>query len=132
MNNGEHEDSALACLGACTQLPGCRGYTWKTDTHECWLKSRVDDYVYSPDSDSGFCPSAAPAECDGPFSGKDNRGTNMNNGEHEDSALACLGACTQLPGCRGYTWKTDTHECWLKSQIDDYVESTDSESGSCP
>merc|ERR1712238_568888 len=67
-------------------------------------------------------PSPAPTTgCDGPFSEKDNGGTNMNNGGATASADACKLECEATDGCKGYTWKTDSSQCWLKSSVDEYV-----------
>merc|ERR1719162_2101030 len=204
--------SADACKQECEATDGCKGYTWKTDSTQCWLKSSVDEYVADALSASGDCnggividneggtdnvdigsvpagatvwsqlrariklskdnpsvpcseinttenfccwwpqshtcgtcekctpgweacpndpghqcgsgaptPSPAPTTgCDGPFSDKDNGGTNMNTGGETTSADACKQECEATDGCKGYTWKTDSTQCWLKSSVDEY------------
>jgi hypothetical protein len=76
-------------------------------------------------------PTPVPTTCDGPFSGKDNGGTNMNNGEQTASADECKANCEATQDCKGYTWKTDSSQCWLKSSVDAYVIDDLSASGDC-
>merc|ERR1711957_38758 len=81
---------------------------------------------------NGGTPSPAPTTgCDGPFSDKDNGGTNMNTGGETTSADACKQECEATDGCKGYTWKTDSTQCWLKSSVDEYVYDALSASGDC-
>merc|ERR1712194_457134 len=108
MNTGGATASADACKQECEATDGCKGYTWKTDSTQCWLKGSVDEYVFDALSASGDCPdgsslaqlragiklneenlSAPTTGCDGPFSDKDNGGTNMNTGGETASADAC-------------------------------------------
>merc|ERR1712194_709780 len=136
MNTGGETASADACKQECEATDGCKGYTWKTDSTQCWLKSSVDEYVVDALSASGDCnggtPTPAPTTgCDGPFSDKDNGGTNMNTGGETTSADACKQECEATDGCKGYTWKTDSTQCWLKSSVDEYVADALSASGDC-
>merc|ERR1719162_1534461 len=213
--------SADACKQECEATDGCKGYTWKTDSTQCWLKSSVDEYVYDALSASGDCnggividneggtdnvdigsvpagatvwsqlrariklnkdnpsvpcseinttedfccwwpqaftcgtcekcsagwgacphdlghqcsgsPTPAPpsTRCDGPKPDEDNGGTNMNNGETTPSADDCKLLCDVTQDCKGYTWKTDSKECWLKSEVGPYETDDLSASGGC-
>merc|ERR1712194_719172 len=152
MNTGGATASADACKQECEATNGCKGYTWKTDSTQCWLKSSVDEYVAFAEEEacaSESCltnqggsdvdeESSSLAQLrariklnDGPFSDKDNGGTNMNTGEATASADACKLECEATDGCKGYTWKTDSTQCWLKSSVDEYVADALSASGDC-
>jgi len=148
MNDGSRniQPSADACQSMCEYQDGCAGYTWKTDSLQCWLKSSVSGMHRDSLSASGNCnprhpatPSPTPAPfptvnaCNGPLQSKDNGGVNMNDGSQniQPSADVCRSMCQYLDGCAGYTWKTDSHQCWLKSSVSGMHSDNLSESGNC-
>eukprot|EP00443_Scrippsiella_acuminata_P002541 CAMPEP_0115282364 /NCGR_PEP_ID=MMETSP0270-20121206/59803_1 /TAXON_ID=71861 /ORGANISM="Scrippsiella trochoidea, Strain CCMP3099" /LENGTH=536 /DNA_ID=CAMNT_0002699205 /DNA_START=10 /DNA_END=1620 /DNA_ORIENTATION=+ len=151
MNTGETQPDAEACKQLCAKTPRCRGYTWKTDSYQCWMKTSVESKPghFNGGSVSGWCNPTNGSSvgtgidggdgtlinfCDGPIWGKDHKGkdNNMNNGQATTDPLICKRLCTLTEGCAGYTWETDSEKCWLKNKVGkSMTDNADSVSGSC-
>merc|ERR1712176_1135893 len=94
---GNIKDSARECQAQCQGMGNCVGWTWKTDSHQCWLKDRVDPMHYDSISVSGTCTGSGPSPTPSPPSGHscpaqqnmDNGGANIppyGNNNIKDSA----------------------------------------------
>jgi len=121
LNAGEWSEDWQQCRRMCQTLPGwCKGWTWMQDTQRCWLLSEL---LESPVSDkraiSGGCKFKQQTpilDCSVPAFAQDLVG----GVSHRDKIYSknweeCRLMCQAKPGCKGWTWKIDSHECWLKN-----------------
>jgi hypothetical protein len=138
INDGTQNKKSIAeeCLADCSLTMNCKSWTWKTDSLECWLKSDVGGFEALSISVSGFCQGYWPPKslgCGTTMPGWDNYGENMNDGATNilDHQFSCRSYCAFTPGCFGWTWKTDSKQCWLKSRTDTPSRSSNSVSGFC-
>jgi len=122
LNAGMRSGDWKGCRLRCETLWGwCKGWTWKADSKQCWLKSKVLNHSHSVadnSSISGACNSTKPlptSSCSRPGFATDSIGNLTHSHKiYKQDWFACRALCETTTECKGWTWRTDTNECWLK------------------
>jgi len=118
--------SQTACKIHCAAKADCRGWTWKKDSQQCWLKRRVLSTLYpNKNSVSGYCVQMTPSSqvmmptttCSMPKKGKDNNGTTMGDPLASPDWHDCRAHCAAKHGCKQWTWREDSNQCKLKNTV---------------
>lgn len=109
-------DAYDECGYRCMELQRCKGFTWDTQSHECFLKNGDWTSLASPIHRSGKVTkhlSDMYIRMENiEFVGGEIRG--RRDSTIQRSADHCARQCMETSLCKGFTWELATSQCFLK------------------